>query len=131
MGEWSTEASLPHDPPGALSGCTTFEWAPGGFFLLQRWTADHPQAPDGLAVIGAVAEEMFAQHYYDSRGVQRVYQMSLEDGVWELRRDSPGFTQRFTGRFSDDGRLIEGAWDKSQDGSHWQHDFRLTYRRVR
>jgi hypothetical protein len=39
--------------------------------------------------------------------------------------------QRFTGEFSGDGRTISGRWETSQDGSTWEHDFDLIYRRVR
>ena len=55
--------------------------------------------------------------------------MSLGDGVWTLWRDGPDVAQRFTGRFADDGDSIKGAWELSRDGSSWQHDFDLTYRR--
>jgi hypothetical protein len=47
------------------------------------------------------------------------------------RGPSADFSQRFTGTFSDDGDTIRGTWEKSFDGSHWVHDFDLTYRRVR
>jgi len=56
--------------------------------------------------------------------------MSLSDGVWEIWRDAPGFCQRFTGTFSDDGRAIAGYWDRSRDGSSWERDFDLTYTKV-
>jgi hypothetical protein len=67
----------------------------------------------------------------DARGVYRVYQMSTVDGVWKLWRDSPGFFQRFTGTFGDDGDSIGGGWEKSPDGSNWETDFEVTYARVR
>jgi hypothetical protein len=63
------------------------------------------------------------QHYYDSRGVARVYEMSLADGAWKLWREAPGFCQRFSGVLSDDGTRIDGAWQKSDDGAEWTHDF--------
>jgi hypothetical protein len=65
--------------------------------------------------------------YYDSRGVSRIYQMSLTDQVWKLWRDDPKFSQRFTGAFSDDGNTINAAWEKSEDGKPWELDFNLTY----
>jgi hypothetical protein len=84
-----------------------------------------------MAIIG-VAEEpgIFAQHYYDSRGVARVYQMSLDDGIWKLWREAPGFWQRFTGEISRDGSAIKGAWEGSADGREWKHDFGLDYVKV-
>jgi len=73
------------------SGPTTFEWLEGRFFLTQRFVIEHPAAPSGIAIIGAGAdEESFVQHCYDSRGVARSYQMSLEGGMWKLCREAPG-----------------------------------------
>jgi hypothetical protein len=137
VGEWETEAFFdagffgPGAPAVTGRGHTSFEWMDGEFFLLQRFTAEHPAAPNGLAVIGAEDGQVLTQHYYDSRGVERVYQMSLDGGVWRLQRDAPGFCQRFTGTLASDSATIEGAWEMSPDGSDWKHDFRLTYRKLR
>ncbi len=57
--------------------------------------------------------------------------MTLEGGVWAMWRESPGFSQRFKGTIKDDGNIISALWDKSTDGSHWEHDLELTYTRVR
>jgi hypothetical protein len=138
VGEWETEAVFeagflgPDTPAVSGRGHTSFEWMDGEFFLLQRFSAEHPAAPNGLAVIGAGEDgKTLTQHYYDSRGVERVYRMSLDSGVWKLQRDAPGFCQRFTGTLASDGATIEGAWEMSPDGSAWKHDFRLTYRKLR
>jgi hypothetical protein len=45
-------------------------------------------------------------------------------------RDAPGFSQRFTGTISQDGSSIRAAWQKSPDGSSWEHDFDLIYARL-
>jgi hypothetical protein len=128
VGEW--EMNSP-DFPGP-SGRTTYEWLQGGRFLIQRWEVPVPEAPDGIAVIGADGENgEILQHYFDSRGVSRVYQLSLTDGVLRIWRDEPGFYQRFTGTFSSDGDTINGLWEISEDGSQWRNDFRLDYTRAR
>ena len=112
-------------------GRTTFEWLDGRFFLTQRFVTAHPAAPSGIAIIGAGPRpDTFTQHYYDSRGVTRVYQMTLNGNRWELWRQAPGFWQRYTGRISDDGNTITGAWEGSADGQEWKHDFGLTYVKV-
>jgi hypothetical protein len=137
-GRWEMQASFGagYFGPGRPAitdrgGRTTFEWLAGRFFLVQRFTVENPAAPSGLAIIAADAErETFAQHYYDSRGVARVYQMSLDGGVWKLWREAPGFWQRYTGVISGDGRTIQGSWAGSADGREWKHDFGLTYSRV-
>lgn len=138
VGEWEMEVCFeagyfgPGSPRVAgRGGRTRFEWLTGEFFLIQRFTVDNPAAPSGIAIIGpGDAAETFCQHYYDSRGVARIYQMSLNDGVWQLWRQAPGFWQRYTGVFSSDSRTITGAWQGSADGSVWKHDFELNYVKV-
>jgi hypothetical protein len=57
--------------------------------------------------------------------------MTLSGGVWRLWRDAPDpFPQRFSGSFSDDGKTIAGRWEKAEDGSNWETDFDLTYRKA-
>ena len=130
VGQWEMETVFALAPPVRVLGRTTFEWLQGGFFLIQRWAIEHPDVPDGAAIISTATVETFSQRYFESRGVHRTYEMSLNDGVWRLRTDSPGFAQRFTGSLSEDSATFEGAWEKSQDGSHWEHDFDLTYRKI-
>jgi hypothetical protein len=143
VGEWVLEACFPGDR-AARSGATgegpqvrsRFEWALDRQFLLQRTEVPIPAAPDSLTIVSVDPETgAYKQHYYDSRGVVRLYSMSLFDGVWTLTRESPDFTpldfrQRFTGTFSDDGNVISGAWEKAAHGSDWEHDFGLIYRRA-
>jgi hypothetical protein len=68
--------------------------------------------------------------YADSRRVSRVYEMTLEDGVWRTWRAAPGFHQRFEGTFSPDGATITAAWEMSEDGTTGTKDFDITYRRA-
>jgi hypothetical protein len=137
VGEWSIEVEAPWAPAGDTGARVTWELIEGGRFLVQRWHIPVPEAPDGLAVIGwDEGRGTYLQHYFDTRGVARVYEMVLESGVWTLERTKPDFSdlsfwQRYEGRFSDDGRTIDGAWEMSNDeGSTWELDFRLAYRRV-
>ena len=133
VGEWTIEAP---DFAGAPPGRAVFEWVLGGAYLLQRSQAPDP-APDGHMLHGYDEHAgRYMQHYFDSRGVSRVYKMSFEDGVWRLWRDEPDFSpldfhQRYAGTFGEDGRVIDGAWESSHDaGATWARDFRLIYRRA-
>lgn len=130
IGQWHMTSSFA-DAPQAR---TTFEWLAGRRFVIQRWEVDHPDAPDGIAVIGVdSAATAYVQHYFDSRGVARLYDMTLANDVWTLQRiaDQPDFSQRFTGRFVGEGSSIIGTWESSNDqGSSWTTDFDLTYSRV-
>ena len=133
VGEWSLVAEFPGLPPMSDGAWVAFEWLPGRTFLIERWEIPVPEAPDGIAIIGADprSDGNYLQHYFDSRGVARVYKMSLEGGIWRLWRDAPDFSpldfsQRYTGTFSDDGTSIAGAWEINH-GEAWEHDFALTY----
>jgi hypothetical protein len=134
VGVWSMVTSFAPNPADAPRARTTFEWLPGRRFLIQQWEVEHPDAPDGIAIIGFDADKAtLLQHYFDSRGVARVYEMTITGKVWTLQRlaAAPDFSQRFTGTFDDDNNTIVGRWEISSDGSTWNHDFDLTYTRVR
>jgi hypothetical protein len=129
-GRWRIEARFPGAPP-AGGGEVTFAWIEERAFLVQRWRVDEPAAPDGIAVLGFdEGAGGLVQRYFDSRGVARVYRTTVEDGVWRLWRDEPGFDQRYEATIADDGATIAGAWEKRTDGETWEHDFELIYTRA-
>lgn len=136
IGEWDLQPRFSFPVPEGVTGRVVFEWMSGGRFLVERWEVSHPDAPDGIAIVGRdESGENYLQHYFDSRGVARVYRMTFEDGLWTLSRTTPDFSpldfsQRFSGRFTDDGDTIEGIWEICEDGETWEKDFDLTYRRL-
>jgi hypothetical protein len=131
IGEWRTTATPPDGQPWPGEGRTTFEWHDSGAHVIERSTVDIPGVPDGASIIGCdAANGTYYQLYSDDRGVCRVYQMSIGDGVWTLWREGEPFAQRFTGRFSDDGRTIVGRWQLAEDGTNYRTDFDLIYARV-
>ena len=131
VGEWTMEAIPPGGPPWPGEGRVTFVWFEDAPLLIQRWHVDLPEAPDGVAVIGCDGMSgTYYQLYTDDRDVQRIYEMSLDAGVWRLWRDGAPFSQRFTGTFSEDGRTITGRWEIAEDGTTWNTDFDLIYTKV-
>jgi hypothetical protein len=138
VGEWRLEApAFPIPAELADQARATFEWALDGTFLVERSTVPMAEAPDGLCVIAPDRDgDGYTQHYFDSRGVVRLYAMTFDGSEWTLRRGSPDFTpldfhQRFIGSFSPDGQTIEGRWESSPDGRAWELDFELRYIRTR
>jgi hypothetical protein len=131
VGEWTMEAIPPGGPPWPGEGRVTFAWFQDAPLLIQRWHVDLPEAPDGVALIGCDGMSgRYYQLYTDDRDVQRIYEMSLDAGVWRLWRNGAPFSQRFTGTFSDDGRTITGRWEIAEDGTTWKTDFDLIYTKV-
>jgi hypothetical protein len=136
VGEWVVEPRFAGEQPVAVpSARSRFEWALDGRFLLQRTEIPDSGVPDSLSIVGVDDTGAYTQHYFDSRGVARLYAMTFEGGVWTLTREAPDFTplsfqQRFAGTFGEDGNTIAGAWELNRDDAGWEHDFDLTYRRV-
>jgi uncharacterized protein YndB with AHSA1/START domain len=136
LGAWTIQPIVPNVPPTDVGGRVTFEWLPGGGFLVERWEVPFPGAPNGIAVIGFHRDRgTYLQHYFDARGVARVYEMGFAGGVWTLSRSEADFSpldfrQRWTGSFSPDGNTITGRWETCHDGTTWEHDFDLRYERI-
>jgi len=137
VGEWRMEATFHASEPAEGDARVVFGWMEGRRFLEQRWSVPVPEAPDGLAVIGVdpSGDAPFLQHYFDSRGVARVYRMWVTDVELRLTRDAEDFSpldfrQRYVGAVADGGRRIDGAWEICHDGSTWEHDFALSYIKV-
>jgi hypothetical protein len=135
LGEWVieiTSVSSYEDPSALVRGHSSFAWLEGGAFLIQHSEISNSDFPRSTAVIGPDdAAGTYRMLYYDSRAVSRIYRMTFSGGIWTLWRDFPGFSQRFHGTFGEDGKTITAYWEKSSDGANWEHDFDLTYARVR
>ena len=131
LGAWTLEAKPPDGPPWPGEAWATFEWHDSGAHLVVRSTVEMSEAPDSISIMGCdAANDTYFQLYSDERGVCRVYEMSIEDGEWKLWREGEPFPQRFTATISDDGKTITGRWEKAINGSTWETDFDLTYRKV-
>lgn len=146
VGTWTTAATHPSLPGVVVHGTSIIEWLEGERFLIQRARSDHPDFPDAISIIGATdtdrvdgpapadptaAEEpQLSMHYFDSRGVFRVYLAAVDDRAWRLWRNAPGFSQRFTGTLSSRGDTVEGLWQLSEDDMSWNDDLQITFRRA-
>ena len=131
VGEWTTMGTHPA-MPSAVHGHSSFSWLKDETLLLWRFEWDEPLPPNALSVIGrddGVDSEVCTVLYADERGVTRIYQMSLDGGVWKMWRDSPGFSQRMTGTFSADGNTLTCHGELSRDGAPWEQDLNVTYTR--
>jgi hypothetical protein len=131
LGEWRLVAVGSDGRPWAGEGRATFEWHASRAHLVHRTSADHPAAPDTVAIIGCdAANGTYYQLYSDDRGVCRVYEMSITDSEWKLWREGVPFAQRFAGRFEEGGAKVVGRWERSDDSVTYETDFDLTFYRV-
>lgn len=131
VGQWDTVGTHPLFA-SPVRGHSSFEWLEGEALLRWHSTFERPGPPHAISVIGGDDSlETYHMLYSDERGVSRIYETSLEDGVWKFWRNAPGFSQRFTAAFSDDGNTITGHGELSRDGSNWEPDLDVTYTKIR
>ncbi len=132
VGRWTETIDAPRHLDEPVKGEMTMEWLRDEKVLLQRSIAEDPIFPEGVSLVMAEeGKDTFTAHYFDSRGVARIYDMTLEGGVWKMWREATGpddFDQRFEGALSEDGSTVEGAFHLTEDGE-WIHDFDVTYTR--
>jgi YHS domain-containing protein len=129
-GMWKVEMVFPADPANIVRGHVSFDWLEEGAFLAMRLPVETTGPQRSIWVIGRDdSVDTYSVLHFDPRGVSRIYQMSLERSEWKMWREAPSFSQRYVGTFSEDKNIITARWEKSGDGTNWEHDFDLTYTR--
>jgi hypothetical protein len=108
-----------------ITGRQRYERVLDGAFVLQQWTYDHPDFPDAMALL---SEDRY--HYFDVRGITRVFDLDFDDSGWSMIRLDEDFSQRHTARFRGPD-VIESTGEMSHDtGVTWQPEFEMSYQRV-
>ena len=110
-----------------------------GKFIVFSTVCTPVEVPNSVSIIGGAPEgEPQPMHYFDSRGVKRLFLMALEGLTLKIWRapgedwngpDGPGFNQRFIGEISADGKTIQGRWERGlgDAGDKWEIDFPINY----
>jgi hypothetical protein len=139
VGHWTTEATHPQRPGAVILGSSTFEWLDGGQFVIFRSHYEHADFPDAVSILGDT--DGFRMHYFDSRGIYRLYDLTIDDDGWSIAMgrqaptgsfaasDAP-FSQRVTYTLADADRRMAGNGQLSHDDRSWDDDLQITYRRT-
>ena len=140
IGEWHGEGELPFDPPLKMSAETSIGRL--GEFIVIRSVGQPAELPDTISIVGGGPDgEPQPMHYFDSRGVKRLFMMAIDGATWKIWRapgedwngpDGPGFNQRYIGEISADGKSIKGRWERGlgDAGDEWEIDFPFDYVRM-
>jgi hypothetical protein len=96
----------------------SFEWLPGGYFLLHRWDGTVGDQPfQGLEILGYDAERgEYVSRFFDNNGNHPTYRVSERDGVWTYTGDR----QRGRQKLHANGTAMKVHWDWSRDGKDWR-----------
>jgi hypothetical protein len=139
VGRWTTKATHPGLPGALIRGSSEIAWLDGEQFVILRSSYDHPDIPDSISIIGDT--DGLRMHYFDSRGVHRLFEVTVTDDGWEIvmdrhspagsfaARDAP-FSQRMTYAFEDDDQAMSGKSKLSHDNVNWDDDLEINYRRA-
>ena len=124
LGSWAL--TMQHaELPGLVSGRQRYERVLDDAFLILRWSYDLRDFPDAIAMLNDSE-----CHYFDVRGVIRVFDFAIDDAGWSMVRIDDEFSQRFVGRFRGTD-TIDCVGERSGDrGATWQHDFTMELRRL-
>lgn len=116
VGKWHTTGNMTAGdgkPDHEILGTDTYEWLPGGFFMMHKVDviigSEHVETTE---IIGYDAStNNYMMHFFDNKGQSGLTYASVQDGIWTFASD----TMKFTGRFSSDGNTMSGVWEQAHD----------------
>src|SRR5262245_28410174 len=93
LGKWAQvgEAQTsPYGPAGKVTSTDTYEWMPGGFFMLHRWEAKQGALDfKATEILGYDARNrVYTSNIFDNFGNHGAYKISLQGNTWTLTGDS-------------------------------------------
>ena len=108
-----------------VSGRQRYERVLNGAFVMLHWTYAHPDFPDAIAML-----DERTYHYFDVRGVTRVFDLEIDDSGWAMIRRDEDFWQRSSGTFRGTDTIDSTGENSFDAGCSWQHDFSMSSARV-
>jgi hypothetical protein len=124
LGTW--DFTMEHNAvSGPITGRESYERVLDGAFVLQRRTYEHPDFPDAMALL---SEDRY--HYFDVRGIVRVFDFEIDDAGWSMVMVADEFSQRVSARFRGPDAMDSTGEASYDSGVTWQPDFAATYQRA-
>ena len=114
VGTWELKGRTLDSKEDNISGWTTFEWLPGGFFLKMSgeitFKGFRIQSVEIIAY-DPTSQTFPANVYSDMSGTVLPYQWNVQDNI--VTHWTEG--SKYTGTFSEDGNILSGGW-RPEDG---------------
>ena len=119
VGKWPTEGlsygsgqskENPYDSSVRWLGEESYEWLPGGFFLIRHFNGQIGDIPiSGIETIGYdTASQTYPSQSFDNYGRIHLGHRSIRDGVWS---SCIGTEYRATYTFRNDGNNMATHWE--------------------
>jgi hypothetical protein len=126
IGRWHAEgtsygegqrADAPRASAERWTSDESYEWLPGGFFVLHRWDAMvGSQVFQGTEIIGFDAGEGgYFTRFFDNAGNHPQYRAAVDGDVWTFEEPQT----RATVTVDDGGRTMRFDWEWRNGGRDW------------
>ena len=120
IGVWNTEgdiAATATSPSTKLLATDTYEWLPGGHFLMHRVDARIGDAASRSMEIYCYDDKRnsYVSRSYDDQGKIEEFTADLKGRKWSIK----GEALRFAGQFSVDGTMLSGRWEQRSGTGEW------------
>jgi hypothetical protein len=139
VGKWNTEGQAqasPYGPAGKMTSVETFEWMPGGFFMIHHWdTRQGGVELKGLEVLGYDSHsKMYSTRFFDNLGSSGFMKATLLGNAWTWTGDSEVGGKPLKERCTTT-LVSSDAWTSkcefSSDGAKWLPNFDLKSARAK
>jgi Protein of unknown function (DUF1579) len=146
VGRWRSEGHIVGESPVPITGTDTYEWLPGGFFLVHHvdvMVGDHPV--QAIEIIGEhdPATDEFTARAFDNEGNVTIMRARVDNrGIWTFtggadvasaaqptEANSTGVV-RSTLAISADRNTMTAKWERSDDGTTWLPWMDMTFTRL-
>ena len=133
VGKWQSEGETigsKDEPAVKIKGTDIYEWFHGDYFLIHH--ADVSMGELLVKVIEVVggydaSSQTYPMHSFDNQGNFQTMQASVdEQGVWKFT----GEKIRTTLVVADDGKTMTAKWERTANGSMWQHWIDMKFTKV-
>jgi hypothetical protein len=119
IGNWKTTGTV-YNEDGTITlfeGSDIYEWLPNSQFVLHK--VDVMMGGEQnltTEILGVDRDGTFFIHAYEMNGGFSKMTATAKDGEWLFTNEE----MRFTGRFSNEGNILTGTWEKKAIDDTWQ-----------
>lgn len=131
IGRWITDGrtiATGDSPSVPIVASDTYEWLPGGFFVMHVAHGKIGDVPvGGIEILGWDEEKQtLTTWFFDSEGNHSSHRLTQNGDKWTWQ----GTDARATGILEDDGRRFVTKHERSDDGKTWLHSMDVVLTRV-
>jgi hypothetical protein len=141
-GRWRTTGHVVGEPPIPVRGTDTYDVLIGGHFLVHHVDVTVGDQPvRAIEIIGERDGEGFLARSFDGEGNVEVMRLTIDDlGVFHFSgggnvapaarpADVPTVRVRSTLTVGAERQTMSARWERSEDGTTWQHWMDITFER--